>query len=386
MKKLILALLFCSLAFGQSYRTGKQKINVSPRNPNPVIALPIAGTGYRTIPIIGHNTDLDTAATEELWESGGVLTYLSSAETMNLVSTDVKDTDFAVGVLTLSTNIADTKTVTIGSKVYTFQDTLTDTDGNVQIGTLATNTIDNLIAAITLTGTPGTDYAASMTEHPNVTASAGGGDSMDAVSEIGNNEAITDENDDNASWANTTLINGVGLRSVRIEGINNSYAEISEVVSLDGTTNSLTTLAFLRVNHITGQRVGSENDNAGVVTATSSSASTIQSSIDTSDGLSHNFHYTVPAGKLAYIINTEVALLTVAASTVVLFELKIREPGNTWHTIFEKNLDKAIKVRTSEALPIVKAIQPKTDIVMQVTTSINDAEVFATCQLLLINQ
>jgi len=72
--------------------------------------------------------------------------------------------------LTLTGLAVDTQTVTIGTKVYTWQDALTDVDGNVKIGVSAAACVANLVAAITLTGTPGTDYATSMTVHPLVTA------------------------------------------------------------------------------------------------------------------------------------------------------------------------------------------------------------------------
>lgn len=88
------------------------------------------------------------------------------------VSTQVVALAHAQGTLTMDTNPTDTNTMTIGGKEYTFQGTLTDADGNIEIaGTLA-GTKTNVINAINLTGTPGTGYAASMTLHPTVYASA----------------------------------------------------------------------------------------------------------------------------------------------------------------------------------------------------------------------
>jgi len=82
------------------------------------------------------------------------------------------------GTLTLAENAANTNTVTIGAKVYTFQDVLTDVDGNVAVGADASGSIDNLIAAIMLGAGSGTAYAASTTLHPTVTAAAGAADTM----------------------------------------------------------------------------------------------------------------------------------------------------------------------------------------------------------------
>lgn len=69
--------------------------------------------------------------------------------------------------------------MTVDAKVYTFQTTLTDVDGNIQIaGTLA-GTKANLVAAFDLSGVAGTAYAASMTAHPTVDIAAFAGN--DAV-------------------------------------------------------------------------------------------------------------------------------------------------------------------------------------------------------------
>ena len=70
----------------------------------------------------------------------------------------------------------DGETIVIGSKTYTFQSTLTDTDGNVHIGADVAGTVSNLVAAINLSNEgesavgAGTDYADSMTRNPDVHA------------------------------------------------------------------------------------------------------------------------------------------------------------------------------------------------------------------------
>jgi len=91
----------------------------------------------------------------------------------------------STGVLTLALNAGNTETVTIDTKVYTFQTVLTDVDGNVLIGATPSDSLDNLIAAINLDPAgAGTLYAASMTLHPTVSAAAGAGDTMDATAKF----------------------------------------------------------------------------------------------------------------------------------------------------------------------------------------------------------
>lgn len=121
----------------------------------------------------------------------------------------------ATNVLTLAANAANAETVTIDTKTYTFQTALTDVDGNVLIGATASDSIDNLIAAITLGAGAGTLYAASTTLHPTVTASAGAGDTMDAAAKVqgtnGNSIATTETLAAVGSqWTTATLTGGAG--------------------------------------------------------------------------------------------------------------------------------------------------------------------------------
>ena len=76
----------------------------------------------------------------------------------------------ARGTLTFTGNALNGETVLVNDKTYTWQTVLTDVNGNVQIGATPQDSADNLIAAITLTGTPGVDYAASMTINTDMTA------------------------------------------------------------------------------------------------------------------------------------------------------------------------------------------------------------------------
>ena len=63
------------------------------------------------------------------------------------------------------------ETITIDGKIYVYQDTLTNVDGNVHIGASAEASLDNLVFAINKSGgVEGTDYAVAMTLHPTVIA------------------------------------------------------------------------------------------------------------------------------------------------------------------------------------------------------------------------
>jgi len=121
----------------------------------------------------------------------------------------------ATGVLTFNSQVNNSDTVTIDTKTYTFQTTLTDVDGNVLIGATASDSIDNLIAAINLGPGAGSVYAASTTLHPSVSAAAGAGDTMDVTAKVegtdGNTIATTESTSGvRMSWGGSTLSGGTG--------------------------------------------------------------------------------------------------------------------------------------------------------------------------------
>ena len=95
----------------------------------------------------------------------------------------------------------DGEQVEIGGKTYTFQTTLTDSDGNVQIGATADDSFNNLAAAIDLSGTAGTDYAASTTAHPSVDAS------NDTTNDVMTATAETPGDAGNSITVSTTVAN-----------------------------------------------------------------------------------------------------------------------------------------------------------------------------------
>lgn len=121
---------------------------------------------------------------------------------------------YAVGTLTSdATNVTAADTVTIGSKTYTFESSLTNVDGNVKIGATAALTLANLKAAINLSGTAGTDYATLMTVHPTVRATAVTSTTVVVKSKVDGavgNHIPTTEASTHLSWGAATLASGTG--------------------------------------------------------------------------------------------------------------------------------------------------------------------------------
>ena len=118
----------------------------------------------------------------------------------------------ATGTLTATLNFADGETVTIGTKVYTMQSTLTNVDGHVKIGATLTASLLNLLRAINnFGGVSGTDYANATEAHTSVEATASDATTLSLRALTGGtagNSLATTEVCANASFGATTLTGG----------------------------------------------------------------------------------------------------------------------------------------------------------------------------------
>lgn len=147
----------------------------------------------------------------------------------------------ANNTLTLTGNAVADETVTIGSKTYTWKTSVSTTANQVKIGATASDSIDNLIAAINHGAGSGTVYGSATTAHPSGTASAGAGDTMlftaSAVGTAGNSIATT-ETMTNGSWGFATL--SAGINASTLTGGDGK----------DSEGNDLPTQAYLNGIHI----------------------------------------------------------------------------------------------------------------------------------------
>lgn len=91
----------------------------------------------------------------------------------------------AQGKVTITALPTDGQTITIGTKVYTWKTTLTNSDGFILIGTTAAECRTNLMNAINLDGNPGSQYAAITTPHADVEATLISGNDVILTAKVG---------------------------------------------------------------------------------------------------------------------------------------------------------------------------------------------------------
>lgn len=107
------------------------------------------------------------------------------------------------GTLTFTGQPANTETVTVGTKTYTFQTTLTNVNGNVKIGATTAESINNLIAAINLSAGAGTAYAAATVAQPEGIRAQNAPGTVMVVR--GSAASASTDTISNASWGASTL-------------------------------------------------------------------------------------------------------------------------------------------------------------------------------------
>lgn len=157
-------------------------------------------------------------------------------------------------------------------------------------------------------------------------------------------------------------LGGTGLERITLFGLDGSYNEVEETVTLDGTTPVTTTQTFLRVYRMRGiQSNNGSNDtfNAGVITASATTAGTDQAIIEVGTSNTLQGQFTVPANK--YLVATT-ASITVRSGDQANVRFFVRNFGEVFTLRFEIDI-----VSNSDQFvftpPIV--VPPKADITVR---------------------
>jgi len=128
---------------------------------------------------------------------------------------------------------------------------------------------------------------------------------------------------------------GTGARTLTVTGLNSSFIETTDVITMDGTTSVSGDVQFSRVNSGVITTAGTGLTNAGAILCWLKDGSTAitgapkQIYMAIGKGKTDRAHYAVPVGKFAYITDVYASSTTEVVAT---YNLQTRNYGKYWQT------------------------------------------------------
>lgn len=172
---------------------------------------------------------------------------------------------------------------------------------------------------------------------------------------------------------------GTGARTLTIFGLDNDWLPISETITLNGTTNVLTSNSYLRVFRMIVNTAGSTGGNVGTITATASSAASVHAQINPTDNQTLKINFSIPANKYGVITYAEIGTAKADDCEV---RLKVRPFGEVFQTKRLLNFFEST-VSFSNIIPIL--LPPKSDITITALSSAGGVKVSANIDYYLID-
>lgn len=108
------------------------------------------------------------------------------------------------------------------------------------------------------------------------------------IHNIASTDATDDDGDD-------------GARTVEVFGLDASFLEISEIVTLNGVSSVATVNSYLRIHRMIIRSAGVDGINNGIITATAVTDATVTAQISIGQNKTLMAVYTIPANKTGYM-------------------------------------------------------------------------------------
>ena len=178
---------------------------------------------------------------------------------------------------------------------------------------------------------------------------------------------------------------GTGARTVRVQGLDASYNEIQETVTLNGITGVNTTQSYIRVDRMFVETAGSNQANVGNLTLTV--GGNTQAFIEDNESQTHQLGFTVPNGH--YLLLTEYLIVAgrlgtgETMATLRSERLDAGENDRPWRVVDDQFLGSGAVINQQRES---RLIAPKTDIRVQVTVTGNNRRVSGKYGGFLINE
>jgi hypothetical protein len=177
---------------------------------------------------------------------------------------------------------------------------------------------------------------------------------------------------------------GTGARTVKVVGLDSSWNEQLETVSMNGTTAVTLTNNYRFIDRVEIITTGSSETNEGDITVQTVSGSNAVAVMPAGYGQNWTAAYTIPAGKTGFLISWHNHLLKATDGSMEM-RLMIAEDGVGWRVISVQELTRAGSgwAHLDEDDLLLQLAQ-KTRIKVTGTTSVNDLGVASSFSLILV--
>lgn len=173
---------------------------------------------------------------------------------------------------------------------------------------------------------------------------------------------------------------GTGARTIQLsEGLDASHNLIGpEPITMNGTTNVLSTNSYLRLPRMEVLTAGSGDENAGNITATQQTSGTLMAQISTDENQTLMAIYTIPAGTTGYM---PFYWMTLQRGSTTEVKLRIRKPNGVFNVNRKVIVDTSIVFNFSPYL----AVGEKCDIRIEAQANTGAHEISAGFDLILVD-
>ena len=190
-----------------------------------------------------------------------------------------------------------------------------------------------------------------------------------------------------ASSSSADAAAGTGARTITITGLDASFVEVTETISLSGTTPVATANQYMIVHRVLVATAGTGNTNAGNITGTSTGGGTpVLAYVAAGRAQTTSSIFQVPAGKTAYMMELFVAGQSATATALLDVALFIKPFGG----VFNLKADFPLSMTATSMIVRDFASAPrkyteKSIIKFQATPTAGSWDVTARYDLILVN-
>ena len=184
-----------------------------------------------------------------------------------------------------------------------------------------------------------------------------------------------------SSSVNDTAV-GTGARTITVNGLNGSYADTTETITLNGTTNVTTVNSYFIIHRMTVGTAGSGATNAGAISTTWTGGGTpVGPSIIIGSAQTQFCIYQIPAGYTAYMYRYQGGMQNGTSADLKLY---IKPFGGVFNIKGELALSASGTSYSTRdyALPLV--ITEKSIVKIVGTVTANNTEVHASFDIILV--